>query len=175
VRAGANCSAADSFTGRTPLHELAAAAAAAEMLGPSRGAAAGFILNMLLHASVEVGFLSMPLTPRPQLGCSGSTRVVQTAQHLPTASACLGCWRLQHCWLDAGADGVKGKPWPRATDDSGADSMPCECWLQANVCDAAGMTPAQLAAGSAFAALLPAAKDGCAATCSGRPCSRCDT
>lgn len=54
MRAGAACDAADSFTGRTPLHELAAAAAAAEMLGPTRGAAAGFILNMLLHAGVEV-------------------------------------------------------------------------------------------------------------------------
>ena len=47
--------------------------------------------------------------------------------------------------------------------------------LQADVCDAAGMTPAQLAAGSAFAALLPAAEAGAATTCSERPCSRCNS
>jgi hypothetical protein len=54
LRAGADGDAADLSTGRTPLHELAAAAAAAEVLGPDRGAAAGFILNMLLHAGVQV-------------------------------------------------------------------------------------------------------------------------
>jgi hypothetical protein len=57
MRAGADGHAADAATGRTPLHELAAAAASAEVLGPSRGAAAGFILNMLLHAGVEAGVI----------------------------------------------------------------------------------------------------------------------
>ena len=91
MRAGADCNAAASFTGRTPLHELAAAAAAAEMLGPSRGAAAGFILNMLLHAGVEVGDLKADPHVVPSRDSIEVFRagIMQTVQDLPAATAFL--------------------------------------------------------------------------------------
>ena len=113
MHAGADCGAADSFTGRTPLHELAAAAAAAELLGPSRSAAAGFILNTAAACPHRGGQFTHPGDDNhgdaePIAGETHPLSLLYSLhRELGTVGTRVQSLHLQHCWLGAGANVAK--------------------------------------------------------------------